>query len=124
LEHVAFPSKKVLLYEVYQRFNGPEQYFAFEDSQVPVLFYDGHAANVATKDSNFGFDPNRPSLGASDPDLPSATYNYAPVKWWDPVGAQWTPEVPVYYDQTRWGLQGVDFSGDPVAKEGLSRSIN
>ncbi|MCA9274019.1 MAG: prepilin-type N-terminal cleavage/methylation domain-containing protein [Phycisphaerales bacterium] len=123
LEDVAYPSKKVLLYEEYQRFKGEEQYFAFEDSQVPVLFYDGHADNVNTKDSNYGFQPNQPSFGASNPDEPSFTYFYSPVRWWDPVGAERT-SVPVYFDQTRWGLQGVDFAGDPVAKEGLSGRIN
>lgn len=122
LEDVAYPSKKVLLYEQYQRFSGPEQYFAFEDSQVPVLFYDGHADNKKTEESNFGFDPNRPSLGANNPDQPSDTYFYSPVRWWDPVGAE-RQAVPVYYDQTRWGLQGVDFSGEPVAKAGLSGTI-
>lgn len=122
LEDVAYTSKKVLLYEEYQRFNGEEQYFAFEDSQVPVLFYDGHSENVKTEDANYGFDPNRPSVGANNPDLPSDTYFYSPVKWWDPVGAE-RQEVPVYYDQTRWGLQGVDFGGEPVAKEGLSGTI-
>jgi prepilin-type N-terminal cleavage/methylation domain-containing protein len=123
LEDVAYPSKKVLLYEVYQRFNGPEQYFGFEDSQVPVLFYDGHSENAATKDANYGFQPNQPSFGANDPESPSFTYFYSPIRWWDPVGAE-RQSVPVYYDQTRWGLQGVDFAGDPVAKAGLSGSIN
>jgi len=123
LEDVSFPSKKVLLYEEYQRFKGNEQYFAFEDSEVPVLFYDGHADNVKTKESNFGFRPNNPSAGASNPDEPDVFYNYIPLRWWDPVGAT-QAQVPVYFDQTRWGLQGVDFGGDPVAKEGLSGQIN
>ncbi len=122
LEEVSFPSKKVLLYEEYQRFSGNEQYFAFEDSQVPALFYDGHADNVKTKDSNYGFFPNAPSNGANRPDQVSKTYQYSPINWWDPVGAPRGP-VPVYFDQTRWGLQGVDFGGDPVAKAGQSSRI-
>lgn len=122
LEDVSFPSKKVLLYEEYQRFKGKEQYFAFEDSEVPALFYDGHADSVNVKESNFGFEPNMPSSGANDPDEPSFTYRYIPLRWWDPVGAQ-PADVPVYFDQTRWGLQGVDFGGDPVAKEGQSSQI-
>lgn len=122
LEEVTFPSKKVQLYEEYQRFGKRDQYFAFEDSKVPVLFYDGHADSVATKDSNFGFRPNEPSFGASDPDEPSEDYRFVPLPWWDPPGS--VPDVvPVYYDQTRWGLQGVDFGGDPVANEGKSRAI-
>ncbi|RNC81353.1 MAG: prepilin-type N-terminal cleavage/methylation domain-containing protein [Phycisphaera sp.] len=122
LEEVAFPSKKVLLYETYQRFTGPEQYFAFEDSEVPALFYDGHVETVLTRDSNYGFEPNNPGNGADSPEEISETYFYSPIRWWDPVGAQRTL-VPVYYDQTRWGLQGVDFKGEPVAKEGRSNQM-
>lgn len=124
IEEVAFPSKKVQAFEEYQRFGKQDQYFAFEDSKVPALFYDGHSDSVATKDSNYGFEPNMPSRGASDPkNIDSApTYNFVPLPWWDTPGQVLT-EVPVYYDQTRWGLQGVDFGGDPVAYEGKSRSI-
>ncbi|GAB5495163.1 MAG: hypothetical protein Phyf2KO_02430 [Phycisphaerales bacterium] len=119
LQDVAFPSKKVLLYETYQRFTGPEQYFAFENSEVPALFYDGHAETVRTEDSNYGFNPNDPDDGADSPHEISYDYWYSPVRWWDPPGAP-RVRVPVYFDQTRWGLQGVDFGGDPVAKEGVS----
>lgn len=122
LDEVSFPSKKVLLYEPYQRYTGPEQYFAFEDSTVPALLYDGHVEALTTRDTNYGFEPNNPSLGAQSPDFPSFEYWYSPIRWWDPVGAQRT-RVPVYYDQTRWGLQGVDIKGDPVAKPGLSSQM-
>ena len=122
LDDVSYPSQKVLLYETYQRFTGPEQYFAFEDSQVPALFYDGHSDNVRTKDSNYGFEPNRPGSGADEPEEISETYIYSPLRWWDPIGAE-RQTVPVYYDQTRLGLQGVDFGGDPVAKAGLMGEI-
>lgn len=115
LDEVTFPSKKVQLYEEYQRFEGKEQYFAFEDSKVPALFYDGHAESVTTKDSNFGFRPNDPTEGQNTPDEPTVRYTYDPIQWWDPVGAV-DAEVPVYYDQTRWGLKGVDFGGDPVVR--------
>ena len=122
LDEVAFPANKVLLYEEYQRFKGQEQYFAFEDSEVPALFYDGHADNVKTKESNYGFQPNRPGFGANQPQEQSFLYYYSPIRWWDPAGAERT-QVPVYFDQTRWGLQGIDFGGDPVAKPGLSSRI-
>jgi len=122
LDEVAYPAQKVLLYESYQRFNGPEQYFAFEDSQVPALFYDGHADNVKTKDSNYGFNPNRPGTGADNPLEISVTYIYDPIRWWDPVGAE-RQSVPVYYDQTRLGLQGIDFNGEPVAQAGKMRAV-
>ncbi|MFI4872182.1 MAG: type II secretion system protein [Phycisphaerales bacterium JB061] len=124
LEDVAYPSNKVLMYDAYDRTSFQEdQYFAFETSQVPVLFYDGHSDSKKTADSNYGVWPNNPGFGADRPDEPAATYQYTPIPWWDPPGAP-AGRVPLYYDQTRWGLQGIDFGGDPVVKEGLSRQIS
>lgn len=125
LDQVAFPSKKVLLYETYQRFTGPEQYFAFEGSKVPALFYDAHVDNVSSDDSNVGFVPNEPSAAMNDPyDRTDSDilYFYSPIRWWDPVGAE-RKLVPMLFDQTRWGLRGVDFGGDPVKREGVSRRM-
>jgi len=124
LGEVAYPSNKVLMYDAYDRTSFKEdQYFAFETSKVPVLFYDGHSDVKATKESNYGTWPNRPSWGATEPDVPVAQYQYTPIPWWDPPGAT-AGRVPLYYDQTRWGLQGIDFGGDPVVKLGLSQQIN
>ncbi len=124
LGDVAFPSNKVLMFDSYDRTSfQQDQYYAFETSQVPVLFYDGRADSVKTKDVNFGSWPNNPIYGANRPDEVSAQYDYIPLAWWDPPGAA-AGKVPTYYEHTRWGLQGIDVSGDPVVRIGQSRAAS
>ncbi len=124
LSDVAYPGNKVMMFDTYDRTSGDQdQYYAYETSQVPVLFYDGRADNLNTKDVNYGTWPNNPIFGADAPDMPSAEYNYIPVSWWDPPGAV-RARVPMYYEHTRWGLQGIDVGGDPVVKEGLSGVVS
>lgn len=106
---VAFPSMKVLMFDEFDRYNASgRQYFGFETSSSIMNFYDGHAARLATADANYGFWPNNPDFGADMPDEPSAQYTYLPFPGWDPPGAVETV-VPVRYDQTRGGLQGIDY---------------
>ena len=124
LTEVAYPANKVMMYDAFQRHKGQQdQYYAFEDSQVPLLFYDGHAASRITKESNFGYWPNNPTFGASSPEEAHSFYEYIPREGWDPVGAQRT-DVPTLYEHTRMGLQGTDFDSNPIAKEGLSRRVS
>ena len=124
LSDVQFPGNKVLMYDAYDRTSFAEsQYFAFETSKVPVLFYDGRADNLSTKDVNYGTWPNNPDFGADNPDEPSAQYSYIPVSWWDPPGAV-RQQVPMYYDHTRWGLKGIDFGGSPVVDKGKASQVN
>jgi prepilin-type N-terminal cleavage/methylation domain-containing protein len=124
LSQVAYPANKVMMYDSYQRHKGKEdQYYAFEDSQVPLLFYDGHAATRVTKESNFGYWPNNPTFGASSPEEAHSFYDYIPRQGWDPAGAQ-RADVPTLYEHTRMGLQGADFDSNPVAKEGLSARVS
>ena len=108
---VAYPSMKVMMFDDYDRYNAKgRQYFGLESSSSIMNFYDGHAARKATADANYGFWPNNPDFGADTPDEPSAQYTYQPVAGWDPMGAVNTL-VPVRYDQTRGGLQGIDYPG-------------
>ena len=124
LSEVAYPANKVMMYDAFQRHKGQQdQYYAFEDSQVPLLFYDGHAATRTTKESNFGYWPNNPVFGAGNPEVPASFYDYVPRVGWDPAGAQRT-QVPTLYEHTRMGLQGADFDSNPVAKEGLAGRIS
>jgi len=102
---------KVMMYDEFDRYNAAGyQYFGLSTSSSIMNFYDGHAARLATADANYGFYPNQPDLGADTPDQPSATYFYSPISWWDPLSAT-TIQVPTYYDQTRGGLQGIDYPG-------------
>ena len=106
---VAFPSMKVMMFDEYDRYNATgRQFFGLDTSSSTMNFYDGHAARLATADSNYGFIPNDPTRGADTPDQPTFVYFYSPISWWDPPGA-FREAVPVRYDQTRGGLQGIDY---------------
>jgi len=103
MTEVAHPSMKVMMYDDYDRYSGPtKQYFALSGASTLVNFYDGHAARVLTWSANKGFNPNLPS------NMHAPTYFYRPSKRWDSPGSLDT-RVPIYFDQTRDGLQGMDF---------------
>ncbi len=103
MTEVAHPSAKVMMFDEYDRYTGSSgQYFGLENSRPIVSFYDGHAQRVLTYNANLGFNPNQPKSSAL------ATYAYIPIKWWDPFGSQRTLTV-AFFDQTRDGLQGVDY---------------
>jgi len=109
---VAFPSLKVTMFDEFDRYSPNEQsFFALPGASNIMNFYDGHAARLAIADANYGFFPNQPDRGADTPDQPSKFYVYSPISWWDPPGAMGTAFVPVRYDQTRGGLQGIDYPG-------------
>ena len=109
MSEVAFPSAKVMMFDEYDRYTGPHgQYFGLQTARSIVSFYDGHVQRLPTRESDFGFDPNQPWAGATNPDAPTITYQYLPFKGWDPFGSR-SQRVAVYYDQTRDGLQGVDY---------------
>ncbi len=114
MTEVAHPSAKVMMHDDYDRYSGPnQQYFALPGARTLVNFYDGHAQSVLTRSANIGFNPNMPDSGA----FPS--YFYRPRKQWDPPGSL-DERVPIYFDQTRDGLQGVDFPAFVVRRPILS----
>jgi hypothetical protein len=107
---VAFPSRKVMMWDQYQRhFGARVAYYAYAEARVPVLMVDGSAGVRATSESNPGFYPNNPQH-------PSALrFNYAPRVWELPTlsgGA--TDLVTGYYQWTRGGLTGNDFGAPEV----------
>jgi len=115
MTEVAHPSMKVMMYDDYDRYSGPtKQYFALPGASTLVNFYDGHAERVLTESANLGFNPNHPDSGGI------TTYFYKPSKRWDSPGSLDT-RVPVYFDQTRDGLQGVDFPALRSPRPVLSR---
>lgn len=124
LDEVQFPGNKVMMYDEYQRHHGQQDlFFAFENARVPLLFYDGHSATRVTEEANFGYWPNNPVYGADAPDEPSAQYNYVPRDGWDPPGAV-PARLPMHYEHTRMGLQGIDFDGSPVVRRGLAEAVS
>lgn len=113
---VAHPAQKVMMYDDYDRYTGQfGQYFALEDSRSVMVFYDGSAGRFATVQADYGFWPNNPDFGSDHPDQPSAIYIYRPVAGWDPPDAV-EVNVPARYDQTRGGLQGIDYQRGSVRR--------
>lgn len=111
---VAHPAQKVLMFDEYDRYAGSfGQYFGFDDSRSIMVFYDGSAGRFATAKSDIGFSPN-------NPDFPTPSYRYTPVAGWDPPGAG-EAIVPILYDQTRDGLQGIDYQRGSVRRPIRSR---
>lgn len=118
MNEVAHPSLKVQMFDDYDRYTGQfGQYFGFDDSASTMVFYDGSAGRFSTASANYGFEPNNPDRGADMPDDVTSTdlYFYSPIVWWDPPGSTSTL-IPARYDQTRNGLQGIDFSPGSVRR--------
>ncbi len=102
---VAFPGSKVWLYEFEDQHHASEaQYFAYEDSRVNVMMFDGSVAARTTGDANHCWDPRSPNTQAR------TTYTYTPDPGWetpsrDPAGDQ----LFGWYRYTRGGLGGTDY---------------
>jgi prepilin-type N-terminal cleavage/methylation domain-containing protein len=107
---VTFPGQKVHAFESHQRHHGPRYiYYAIPEAKVPVLMFDGSAANRQTSDSNPGFQPNNPT-------------SEQPTTFWhvvDPqIGTMIDPagdRVTGWYKWTRGGLRGIDFAGKEIS---------
>lgn len=112
LTTVAFPSQKVALFDEFQRFRGEEQFWAYEDSVVPVTFYDASVRMITTSDVNFGWDPHAPTSRAR-PNNGPFVLEYVP-KSWDPPAPDGRLIRGGYYQWTRGGLQGVDVGGNEI----------
>ncbi|MEO1585187.1 MAG: type II secretion system protein [Planctomycetota bacterium] len=109
---VRSPSSKVVMYENYDRYSGQStRYMGFEDARVPVALFDGSARNVSVRDSNLGGRPNNPAFGAIQGQV--ASYNFIPDPVFDDSNAP-GQRCLFRFDQTRWGLQGIDFGGEPL----------
>jgi prepilin-type N-terminal cleavage/methylation domain-containing protein len=112
LADVNFPSQKVLIFDDMQRHAGKKQFYAYEDSKIPLLFFDGSVVDRVTGDSNPGTDPNNPGGPAVVTYAPQA-----PPNDWEPYPARnGTPREDLvgHYQWTRGGLRGVDFGGSEV----------
>jgi prepilin-type N-terminal cleavage/methylation domain-containing protein len=113
LADVNFPSQKVLIYDDMMRHTGKtRQFYAYEDSKIPLLFFDGSVVDHVTGDSNPGMDPNT--------FVSPAPVYYAPTpppQDWEPYPARnGTPRelLAGHYQWTKGGLRGVDYGGSEV----------
>jgi prepilin-type N-terminal cleavage/methylation domain-containing protein len=110
MTQVAFPSRKVMMFDQFQRhFGGRIAYYAYPEARVALLLADGSAGVRGTSSSNTGFYPNQPAQ-----DLPTR-FNYQPRAWEPPTlsGAA-VQLVTGYYQWTRGGLSGRDIGAREV----------
>lgn len=110
---VTFPSMKVALFDDSQRHFGDFQYWGYEDSRIPIAFYDGSVRVETVGDSNLGWDPRRPTslrpfriTYDPDPDQP----------WRAPTKSGSASDIITggKFAWTRGGLKGVDFGGNEI----------
>jgi prepilin-type N-terminal cleavage/methylation domain-containing protein len=113
LADVNFPSQKVLIYDDMMRHTGKtRQFYAYEDSKIPLLFFDGSVVDRVTGDSNPGMDPQTFEANAPVRYAPTA-----PPNDWEPYPARNGTPVEVligHYQWTKGGLRGVDYGGSEV----------
>jgi hypothetical protein len=115
------------MYENYDRYSGRQVvYMAYNEARVPKLFFDGAVNTEATGDSNLGWRSNLPEDGSPNPNSNDPAdgdygqpYEFNDDRVFDD-GVTPRGRVAGFYfrfDQTRWGLQGVDYGSGPVIDE-------
>src|SRR5262249_38417246 len=61
IHEITFPAQKVGVYEYISRHTGKvPSFYAYADSVVPMMFWDGSASSRVTGNANKGCDPNSP----------------------------------------------------------------
>ncbi len=112
ISDVAFPSSKVHMYDEMARHVGRFQFYFLDPEAVePLLMFDGSGRVSRTDDANLGWMPRRPTEAEY-----LIKYNPDPNDAWLPPPRSGGPEDiwPARYNYTRGGLQGIDFSGEPI----------
>jgi prepilin-type N-terminal cleavage/methylation domain-containing protein len=112
LDEVAFPSNKVVLFDIYDRHCFKREiWHAYTAAAQPLLMFDSSVAIRRTIDGNKGWDPGNPN--SPNP----VTYNYHPTGT-NPRTLSGNVSDPVngYFRWTRMGLKGVDFGGSEVRR--------
>ncbi len=109
---VIFPSRKVFVFEYFDRHLARQDlFYAYEDARPSAAMFDGSAGSPYTGDANPGFWPNSPTNRA------------ATAYWYDPSILNYEPDtrngdrrerITGYYRWTRGGLKGIDYGTDEV----------
>ncbi|MEM7755485.1 MAG: prepilin-type N-terminal cleavage/methylation domain-containing protein [Planctomycetota bacterium] len=122
LNQAAFPSSKVQMFEEFD--GGKKQYWAYDDSAVPKLMFDGSVNARLTRESNRGWD------ATSDAGMQDMNAFYQ-VRYY-PIDADFFPpakfdsngdgiddsvEVPGAFAWTRGGMRGIDYGGREINTE-------
>lgn len=105
---VAFPGSKVHMFE-HNDWHGKNQpFYAYEQANPQILFFDASVRSESSADANRGWDPRNPT----SPD--AFYYRYTPFSTEpDPIG-DWEALSPVLYRFTRGGLAGNDFGASEI----------
>jgi len=117
LSDVAFPSGKVYYNAGEQYYAGRQRmYYAVDEAQITMSFFDGSAGLRLTSDANDGWDPWRPQVPFY------RTFYSNPEPWQAPVTGRNSPTTDTItnrYTTTRGGLLGVDYGGENGIRYGL-----
>jgi len=103
MSQVAFPSKKVHLFEEFDRERKRQPWFAYGQATVDKLMFDGSINSQASSQSNDAVSPARPSEIWKAPYVPLDTF---PIPL-DGFGSN--HELNMRFMWTDLGLQGVDY---------------
>jgi prepilin-type N-terminal cleavage/methylation domain-containing protein len=113
LREVDFPASKVQMFDFYDRHASPTpEFYAYPDSKVDMLFFDGSVRLLQTGDSNLSFKPN-----SAGNDSLRTTTTYRPNPVYEPPtrsGGATDANLETYFRWTREGLHGVDYGGSDV----------
>jgi prepilin-type N-terminal cleavage/methylation domain-containing protein len=117
LSDIAYPSGKVQMYEQFGRHSQKafdyRTFFGFDTAKCKVQMFDASVSQRASRDANLGCDPNT-LIAPTAPWIP-----YAPGSpSLDPNPPGGNAYTHVYFQYTRSGLQGTDFSGTEVKTMG------
>ncbi|MCC6968958.1 MAG: hypothetical protein IT434_01940 [Phycisphaerales bacterium] len=119
MEEVAFPSRKVLVFDPFDRHSAPKKrHYANPAASQPLLMADGSVQWRQTADANPGGLPNDPS-GKAVPVFDSAWQ----IDPWE-IRTDNVREVRGYYRWTAGGLAGVDFDAPQHVRKPFDRRLD
>jgi prepilin-type N-terminal cleavage/methylation domain-containing protein len=107
---VSYPQQKVIVFDDFVRHFGKRQlWHAYSGSRQGLLFADGSVSVRSIDEANEGFRPNSPQFNVP------TSYYYKPRSWEPPTRSGAVQEiVKGYFQWTRGGLRGVDYSGSEI----------
>jgi hypothetical protein len=111
LANVAFPSQKVMMYDIHSRHFGSRQpNFSLPEARIPLLMSDGSVSLRRSGSANPGWrNPNAPN----HPPTLFAWMGYEPNPWDPPLVNE--PDIGWgFYRWTRMGIKGRDFGGPEI----------
>ncbi len=108
MSEIAVTALKVAMADTQQRHTGNDLFYAYENAQQPLLFWDGSVRVKRTGDADKGWSRVKPTS------TEHTKLNYEPDGAYESPtlsGKPSDPGLPAYYRWTRGGLRGVDFGG-------------